>query len=195
MRPALCLALALSAGWIAPQQRKLVGTGDALSEPIELAAGVLMVGGAHKGERNFIVQLRGPSDDLLINTVGPYTGVRLIPVKAGPHQFQVESSAPWTLLYEQPSPTATASPLPITQAMTGDAPLGPFQMPAGLVSATFRHSGSRNFIAMLYHADGRLAALLVNKVGAYSGTTAERVTAGTYWLAVQADGPWTVTLK
>lgn len=188
------IAALIALAALTPQQQKLQGDGDTLSPPIELKAGLLMVGGAHKGDRNLIVQLRGPSDELLVNAVGPYAGVRLVPVKAGPHQFQVEASAPWTLLYEQPS-NAKPTPLPITQSLTGDAPLGPFVIPSGLVSATFTHSGSRNFIAILYHADGRLAALLVNKVGAYSGTTAERVTAGTYWLAVQADGPWTVTLK
>ncbi len=189
------LLIAVLVTVVSSQQQKLTGDGDSLSPPIELQAGLLMVGSAYKGGSNFIVRLHGPSEDLIVNALGAYSGVRLVPVKAGSYRLQVQASAPWTLLYEQPAVSAKPTALPITQAMTGDAPLGPFVIPSGLVTATLTHSGSRNFIALLYHSDGRIASLLVNKLGAYSGAVAEKLTAGNYWLAVQADGPWTVTLK
>ncbi len=192
------VAVLMTGAGLLARQQKVSGQGDQLLPAMELQAGLLMVGGAHKGGSNFIVQLHGPgeSSELVVNSIGPYVGVRLIPVKAGAHRLQIQASDPWTLLYEQQSLTEKGAALPITKAMIGDSPLGPFAMKAGLLEATFTHTGARNFVATLYHQDGRLAALLVNKIGKYSGTVAERLTGvGNYWLAVQADGQWTVTLS
>lgn len=180
-------------------QTKIEGKGDSTSEPVSLQKGLLMVGAAHNGARNFVVQLLstdGEKSDLLVNGIGDYQGVRLIPVEAGRYRFQTRADGAWVLLHEQPDPNKPRTPLPISQNMKGDAPLGPFSMRRGLLQATFTHDGERNFVAMLYRANGERVGLLVNKIGAYSGSVTQAIReAGLYWLEVRASGAWSVKLE
>lgn len=49
---------------------------------------------------------------------------------------------------------------------------------------------------MLYRATGDRVGLLVNKIGAYSGTVTHSIReAGLYWLEVRASGAWSVKLE
>lgn len=117
-------------------------------------------------------------------------------MKAGSYRFQVKASGPWRLLVEQPSSSADTNPLPVSQTMTGDAPLGPFALKAGLLVAEFTHEGDSNFAAVLYRSNGENAGLLVNKIGQYKGTVAERISStGSYWVAVRANGGWSIKLS
>jgi hypothetical protein len=52
------------------------------------------------------------------------------------------------------------------------------------------HSGQGNFIVYGFSAGGG-QDLLVNEIGAYSGTV--RLTDGTSLVSVQADGSWSIT--
>jgi len=177
---------------------KIEGRGDQLSEPITFSKGLLMVGAAHKGNRNFIVELLstdGEKRELLVNVLGDYQGVRLVPVAPGRYRFQVQADQAWVLLHEQPVRNEVGTPLPIAHSHNGDAPLGPFALEQGLLRASLTHEGGRNFVAILYDSEGRMTALLVNKLGKYAGTvTASIRNAGNYWLAVEASGPWSVKL-
>ncbi len=178
---------------------KIEGRGDSVSEVVTLKKGLFMVGAGHKGERNFVVQListDGEKTELLVNTIGNYQGVRLIPVDAGRYRFQVRADQAWVLMHEQPDPKKAGTPLPIVHSHTGDAPLGPFSLRRGLLRATFTHDGARNFVATLYRSDGETAGLLANKIGAYSGSVTESIREpGLYWLEVRASGAWSVKLE
>jgi len=178
---------------------KIEGRGDSVSDVVSLQKGLLMVGAAHKGERNFIVQListDGEKTELLINTFGNYQGVRLIPIDAGRYRFQVRAEEAWVLMHEQPDPKKPGTPLPITHRLSGDAPLGPFDLKRGRFRAAFTHEGVRNFNVRLYRSDGEMVGLLVNKIGAYNGWVTEVIREpGLYWLAVQASGAWSVKLE
>jgi len=60
------------------KQAKIEGRGDSTSEPISLQRGLFMVGAAHRGARNFVVQLLstdGEKSALLVNGIGDYQGV------------------------------------------------------------------------------------------------------------------------
>ena len=177
----------------------LEGQGDDLTSAVDLESGLLMVGGAYRGDGNFIVQLittQGDLEDVVFNAIGEYGGVRMLPIDDGAYRFQVQASAPWVLMYEQVDQTALGTPLPVAEQLGGDAPLGPIALEAGLLEATFTHDGEANFIVMLYQASGQLAGVLVNDIGSYSGTVGQRVSeAGVYYLAVQADGEWSVSLS
>lgn len=58
---------------------------------------------------------------------------------------------------------------------------------------SFEHEGTRNFIVRAFPTAGGNPTLLVNTIGAYSGS---RPLAGNTTLAfdIQADGPWTMTI-
>lgn len=86
---------------------------------------------------------------------------------------------------------------PITQSGRGDNILTlPVGAKAAIVTAT--HNGSSNFsLSVLDAANSPTGDLLVNTIGAYTGTTAYGFTAfgvGTS-LQVTADGTWTITIS
>lgn len=174
------------------------GSGDEVTETVSFSAGLLMVGAAHKGSRNFVVELLsadGQKRELLMNAIGDYQGVRLIPITAGQYRFQIQSDQAWVVMHEQPDSNKKGTSLPISHSHIGDAPLGPFVIDRGLLRASFTHEGTRNFAATLFTAKGSMAVLLLNKIGAYRGNvTASISDAGPYWLAVQASGTWSVEL-
>lgn len=90
---------------------------------------------------------------------------------------------------------AQPEPLPISRSMKGDAKLGPYIIQAGLLTATFTHSGTKSFTVTISH-EGKQASQLLETVGAYAGTQVEYIEApGRYWLTVKATGPWTVALS
>jgi hypothetical protein len=192
----LCVALGDSISYGASITVK--GSGDHVTDVVSFWAGLLMVGAAHKGHRNFVVELLsadGEKRELLMNTIGDYQGVRLISVDAGQYRFQVQSDLAWVLMHEQPDSNKQGTPLPISHSHTGDAPLGPFAFNRGLLRASFTHEGTRNFVATLFTADGSKATLLVNKIGVYNGTVTASITEiGSYWLEVQASGVWSANL-
>jgi len=92
-------------------------------------------------------------------------------------------------------PPPLPEPDPITFSGIGDHATAVFQLTSGLAKFEFTHHGSSNFIVWLYNSTtGAVAALLVNEIGAYSGTTAEGLESGTYLLNIRADGAWTARI-
>lgn len=188
----------LSAPYSYSASATIKGSGDQVTDKIPFSGGLLMVGAAHKGHQNFVVELLSENGDireLLVNTIGDYQGVRLISIAAGLYRFQIRSDQGWVLMHEQPDLSKQGTPLPISHSHTGDAPLGPFIFDRGLLRASFVYEGTRNLTATIFTAQGSMVALLLNKIGAYKGTvTASILDAGPYWLAVQASGTWSVDL-
>ncbi len=188
-----CVALSAAQTW---PKATLNGSGDAVSSPIDLRDGLLMVGAAYKGDRNLIVSLDGPTTDIPINVIGEYKGVTLLPVKAGRYRFSVTASSQWVLMYEQPDPSSPTNALPMSHSAEGDSPLGPFAFKPGLLLLKTEHSGARNFVVSIYKSTGELVDIPVNKIGAYAGTVSSRIrSAGSYWLGIHADGPWSLSLS
>lgn len=173
------------------------GRGDTVSDAFDLHAGLVMIGAAQKSTSNFIVHLEGPDrSHLVVNALGDYQGVRLLPVPAGRYRLSVKSAQAWVLMRDQPRSDAAGNALPVTHAAAVDTPLGPFTMKPGLLLADLAYSGTGNYIVSVYRSDGQLVGLLANKLGAYSGQASLRIRdAGTYWIATQAAGPWTMTAK
>jgi len=175
------------------------GNGDSVSAPITFKTGLLMVGGAFKGTSNFIVQVMGEregSDSVPINSIGTYSGVRLVPIEAGRYRLSVKADQPWVVMYEQPDPAKVGDPLPISHKMKGDSVMGAIKLNTGLLTAEFSHDGSRNFIVTLYRASGELVGVLANKIGSYKGQHVERISvAGSHYIDIKADGAWSIALS
>lgn len=121
---------------------------------------------------------------------------------------EVEPSAPAEVeqTEESAEPEATAATWAndqwgtfdvITQTGSGDSLLSlPEGATGGIVTAT--HNGSRNFaLSVLDAANSRTGDLLVNTIGAYSGTTAWGINALGEGARIQvtADGDWTITIS
>jgi len=65
----------------------------------------------------------------------------------------------------------------------------------GLRIFTISHTGSSKFAIWLKDSSGKDVALLLNEIGSYSGKKSERLTSGTYYLDITADGSWTIDIS
>ena len=123
--------------------------------------------------------------DLLVNTIGAYSGQTAF----GTNSFtdgvrvQITADGAWDLTI---APLAAAPEL--APSGTGDA-VFLYNGDAGALAAT--HAGERNFVLIEETAGMFSMGLLVNTIGAYSGTVP--LSSGPSVIAVTADGPRILT--
>jgi hypothetical protein len=101
---------------------------------------------------------------------------------------------------DEPTPEAPAVPADIVYSGSGDSIL-PIQLPDGAgkaVVATLTHDGSSNFAVWSLDHNLTQTDLIVNTIGAYSGTVLFNVSYASNdpeSLEITADGNWTVTVR
>lgn len=145
----------------------------------------------HDGSSNFIVWSLDSSlgtIDLLVNEIGPYDGRRPVNVwLLNPEvvrHLDITADGNWTV---------TARSILETQALTtslngsGDDVV---RYSGGVNTLTSSHNGSSNFILVGYKTTGEYAGLIVNEIGAYSGT--DVIPSGTAIVDIVADGNWSL---
>lgn len=163
------------------------GTGDNL---VSLPAGatVGIVTATHDGARNFIINAldatNGSTGDLLVNTIGAYSGTSAFGFNAmsDATTLEVNADGNWSIVI---SPVSAAPAF--AASGTGDA-VHLFDGDAGKLTAT--HAGERNFIVMEETGEAFSMGILVNDIGVYSGTVP--LSAGPSVLVIRADGAWTL---
>ena len=144
------------------------------------------------GSSNFAVwnlDSNGKQIDLLVNTIGSYSGTRLIDAIKGQQTaaLNIESDGNWTVTLK---PLALLRVWDGTGTWTGKGDdllvikSGAF---AGLDSIKITNSGESNFVVTAY---GDSKDLLVNEIGNYSGE--QLMPAGTVLLEIQSDGNWSL---
>lgn len=144
----------------------------------------------HTGGSNFAVHTLDSSlgkTDLLVNEIGPYSGTVLFDVRSSKGQttaLKVTAGGAWTI---------KLVPLTSVRKLDGSAPMtghgdDVFYYTGPAKAATFSHNGSSNIAV---HSYGTRADLLVNEIGAYTGTIVW--TPGLY--QVTADGDWSAIIK
>jgi hypothetical protein len=130
----------------------------------------------------------GQQTDLLVNTIGNYSGTVLFDESAGSHTdaFEVEADGAWTITIR---PVTEAFRWDGSEVLTGSGDDVAILEPpsSGLQSTTLTHSGSGNFAIWAY---GPSTDLLVNEIGNYSGEVL--LADGTFLLEITADGAWTI---
>ncbi len=137
----------------------------------------------YDGSSNFAIVAHkgGERVGLLVNVIGAYDGVTLL--EAG-DQLEVTGQGAWHI---ELRPLLGVPLLKDTPSGHGDQVVF-YPGPAGKLTAT--HSGKSNFAVTIYASKGR--HLLVNDIGAYSGTVV--LPAGPGFLVIEADGDWTIVL-
>lgn len=164
------------------------GSGDSI---IELPAGAGIVTSSHNGSANFIVQVldanNGSTGDLLVNTIGAYNGTAAYGITAFGEgvRLQVTADGAWELTI---APIASAPDL--AASGSGD---GVFLYGGDAGAAALTHDGAANFIVQQHSDDFLAMGLLVNDIGAYSGTVP--MGAGPSVVTVMADGGWTIAVQ
>ncbi|MDY0912856.1 NINE protein [Rathayibacter festucae] len=164
------------------------GTGDSVvTLPAGATAGVVTA--EYSGDGNFAVQIidaqNASTGELLVNTIGSYSGVSTYGFNAfgTGASAQITASGPWTLRFDPVSASPALAP-----SGTGDAV---FLYSGDATRLTASHQGSANFVVQ-EETGGFGFGLLVNEIGAYSGTVP--LSAGPSVVTVTADGAWTLAL-
>ncbi|WP_104126709.1 TM2 domain-containing protein [Cryobacterium sp. Y57] len=163
------------------------GAGDNLiTLPAGATAGI--VAATHDGTRNFSISVldanNASTGQLLVNTIGAYSGT----TEYGFSSFgedttlQITADGNWSLTI---APISTAPALVASGAGDG---VYLFDGSAGKLTAT--HDGSRNFSIVEETDEAFNMGLLVNEIGAYSGTVP--LSSGPSAIVVSADGNWTL---
>ncbi|WP_022886179.1 hypothetical protein [Glaciibacter superstes] len=139
------------------------------------------------GDRNFVVwslDANMAQTDLLVNTIGAYTGSVLSAADGGSSTLEITANGDWSVVVK--SLRAVPEFAGATAAGTGDFVVI-YRGDPGV--ATITHGGSRNFVVWTY---GNRNDLVVNEIGAYSGT--KPWAGGPSLIEVKADGPWSITV-
>ena len=160
----------------------LAGAGQTATDPIELPAGVYKAHFTHGGNANFIVKsYQATTEDLLINKIGAYDGVR--PVVGGETLLlDIDADGAWSLTIDEIG--SQASP---AFSGRGDAVSDLFEPPAS-GPWTITHDGQANFIVRCQCAGG--ASLVQNEIGAVDGSRVVQFSRGPCFWDVKADGSW-----
>ena len=167
----------------------LSGTGDSVKAFTIPASSAAIATLTYTGSGNFIVHtlgVDGSDNDLLVNVIGRYSGTVLFDTSLHSTALQVETTGSWTATIKSPSKARAWSPSSAASGQ-GDDDLRLNPTSSGLTTITLRYAGDGNFIVKAY---GSSSDLLVNEIGAYSGTVA--VPSGTVLLTVEAAGSWTI---
>lgn len=165
------------------------GTGDTIIALPEGATGGIVTA-THKGASNFAVSVldanNASTGELLVNTIGAYSGTTawgISPLGEGV-RLQVTADGAWTFDI-RPMGSAPA----LAAGGSGDA-VFLYTGAAGALTAT--HDGSRNFVVQEETGEVFSIGLLVNDIGAYSGTVP--LSSGPSVITVTADGNWTLAV-
>jgi hypothetical protein len=181
----------------APRPQTISGRGKTATKAFRVDDGMAVFRFQHRGQSNFIVGLltsRGEEIDNLVNEIGTINGSTARAVEAGRYLFNVEADGPWSIRIEQPRP-GSGRGLPTTARGKGHTVAGPFQATGGGVRFELRHRGESNFIVDVLDVDGQDIGNLSNEIGTFAGSTVGEVPEGVFWLNVQADGSWTITMR
>jgi hypothetical protein len=181
----------------APQPQTISGRGKTATKPFRVADGMTVFRFQHRGQSNFIVGLltsRGEEIDNLVNEIGTINGSTARAIEAGRYLFNIEADGPWSIRIEQPR-LGSGRGLPTTARGRGHTVAGPFQAAGAGVRFGLRHRGESNFIVDVLDGDGQDIGNLSNEIGTFEGSTVGEVPEGVFWLNVQADGSWTITMR
>ncbi len=185
-------APAATAAPIAPAPKTTFsGTGDNVVS-LDKADGPALLRIVNSGARNFVVwtyDASGNKVDLLVNVIGPYRGVVLVdkdsyepPAK----RLVIKSDGAWQI---DLLPLSQANRLAVPGALggSGDDVVALAGGRPDLLKIS--HEGQRNFVIWSY---GGGTDLLVNVIGAYSGT--KPLNSSTSLLTIHADGKWSLNI-
>lgn len=125
---------------------------------------------------------------LLANEIGAWQGVSPVHLsyEAKMRGLDVSADGAWSIVFK---PIADARDLTSAGIEgTTDDVLDGYRLAGEIVDIT--HTGDGHFSVTAYTDDGEYLELISNEIGAYEGR--RRLPAGTRWLEIQADGPWSI---
>jgi hypothetical protein len=148
----------------------------------------------HQGSSDFSVTLLDTDHEqaeLLVSETGNFEGTAGRVLVTDSYVLDIKADGAWSVIVEQPRPT-TAPPVPKTFTGRGMTVAGPFAG-SGQARLAFHHDGEDNFMVSLC-ADDAYCTLVANEIGMFDGSSVGDLASDIYWLAIRADGNWTVSI-
>lgn len=179
-----------SAPAVAKQSFK--GTGDKIVKikvPEGLAAIAKITSAADRYFSVTSLDAAGDENDLLVNTVGRYSGTVLFDEHLATHSaaLKIKAYGAWTVVVSGVPAAHRWDPSAPLKG-TGDDVVAVSPPIAGLAVFDVASSADRYFSITAYTADS--SDLVVNEIGKFAGQ--EQVPAGTALLVVKASGTWSI---
>jgi uncharacterized protein YceK len=163
------------------------GAGDTV---ITLPGGSGIVTATHDGTANFVLNVldaaNTPTSDLLVNTIGAYSGTTLYGVRGFGEpatSLQVTADGNWNITI---SPVGAAPAL--TATGVGD---GVFTYDGGANTSAVTSDGSANFVVTELSDSLTGIDLFVNEIGPYTGSIPTKAGPGLF--IIQSNGNWSIT--
>jgi hypothetical protein len=175
------------------EEIELAGTGDKVPMFTIPERAIAIAEVTHKGERNFAIETiaaDGDQLDLLVNTVGDYSGTVLFDVEGDDHSvaFEITADGAWTITVKPVAEAPTWDPSTDRNG-TGDSVYLVSPPSSGLVTLDITNEGERNFAVLAYTSVSW--DLLVNEVGNYKGQVL--LPDDTVLLEITTDGTWSLS--
>lgn len=165
---------------VATMPAPATGTGDNVIPLTITGAHALTI--TYNGTNNFVVKT--DDGDLLVNTIGAYSGTVLAGLNGTPTQLVITASGPWTI---QEIPVALIPAKSGAVTGTGD---DVFIYSSTNTSATFSCLTCKSNVVMRsLNVKSGSVDLLVNKIGAYTGTVFLGA-GGKFVIIVKSDQAW-----
>lgn len=171
----------------------LKGKKDQATEFFHLNSGIAILEATDNGNSNFVIYLYDESGDykkLIVNEIGPYKGKSLVVLpEEGKFMLKVESDGSWKVDIKQSIPENIKSAPVKLSGKGNDVVFARLQ--SKLTRFKSKHTGESNFAVKVNDS-----LLLVNEIGNYSGSTAEKIESdGIYVFSVEADGQWSIDIE
>ena len=167
-----------------PVALALSGSGQTVTDTLDLTAGIFIAHLVHSGTGNFVVSAidSGGGQVVLVDRDGGYR-----PLTGGTtYSFDVDADGDWTMDIEPIAPDPAAVR---TFAGEGDRVSGTFDGP-GEGPWDIGHNGSAAF-SVRAHCTGSGSTLLLEDVGSVGATETVDLDGTCYW-EVQGDGGWSL---
>ncbi len=145
----------------------------------------------YTGSENFALTTLGSDngeEELLVDAIGSYSGVEAMDFDGtNPAvRLEVTASGSWTVTFSDPS---TAPRFGTVSRGRGDAVIA---YSGSANTAAFTSTGGGNFAVLQFNSPGSLENLLVDTIGAYTGSVPVDSSG---FLVITDDGNWSVTLS
>ncbi|QLK25388.1 hypothetical protein HYG81_15035 [Natrinema zhouii] len=179
----------------------LEGSGQTVTDEFSVAGGPTVFIFEHNGESNFIVELinaeTGEVETIPVNEIGTTDGAVAVPLGPGDYYFDVDADGSWSVEVAEPlAPPEAVVDTPAEVSGEGMDVVGPIETD-GRVTVSGEHNGEENFIVHLIDEtamDRYGQTLVFNEIGEFQGETSVRNDGGA-WVAVDADGEWTLEFE
>jgi hypothetical protein len=172
------------------------GTGDAVVDIPESNENYRFIKFSHNGQSNFAVtsyDKSGNRGDLLVNTIGGYSGTRMIRYGTSIGRLEIKADGQWTVQMDGIKPgIIPVINTPGSLSGAGDAVVAITCCSPAPDKATFSNSGDSNFAVIAFGSIIR-QNLLVNEIGAYQGTVL--LPNNVEFLEITSNGNWTVNVS